>query len=181
MTPIFEQGSGHGIGHNLHSFIDRFERICSSHLEEGRAKSFGFVFYDFTDQVMQMLLHDQGVFAKLDRLSGRELSLFYLHSGNSRSIAEFNRHFFEKLKIDSGVRRPCVVFFRVSDGLVSDVEVTQLDSNDLIHGFSELYEVVDRYIKQAAISSQDAATRRDLVSLGEFISALVAALGPLTY
>jgi len=50
MIPIYEQGSGNGIGHGLDSFLNRFDCICSGHRKEGRAKAFAFIFYDFTDK-----------------------------------------------------------------------------------------------------------------------------------
>jgi len=65
MIPIYEQGSGNGIGHGLSSFFRRFDEICAQHLAEGRAKSFAFIFYDFTDQALRKILKNQGVFAQL--------------------------------------------------------------------------------------------------------------------
>jgi hypothetical protein len=44
MIPIYEQGSGNGIGHGLDSFLNLFDCICSEHRKEGRAKAFAFIF-----------------------------------------------------------------------------------------------------------------------------------------
>src|SRR6266699_5117226 len=76
MIPIYEQDSGKGIGYGLDSFLKRFEHICQEHVEAGRAKAFAFIFYDFNDQGLRTVLKDQGVFAQLDRLSGKNLSIF---------------------------------------------------------------------------------------------------------
>lgn len=146
MIPIYEQGTGHGIDHSLSSFLARFELLCQEHLREGRARAFAFVFYDFCDQELRRVLRDQGVFAQLDRLSATNLSLFYLHAGRRRTIDRFNAEFLERLGVESNVRLPCVVFFRVKEDKIEDVTIAQLESANLIHGFHELYGIIDRYI-----------------------------------
>jgi hypothetical protein len=93
MIPIYEQGTGNGIGHSLDTFIQRFDSICTEHERSGRAKSFAFIFYDFNDSDLRRVLKNEGVFAQLDRLAGALLSIFYLHSGTRRSIGLFNAHF----------------------------------------------------------------------------------------
>lgn len=146
MIPIYEQGQGKGIGHGLDSFLDRFDSICKKHLHDGRAKAFAFIFYDFTDRVTKRILQDQGVFAKLDRLSGSELSLFYLHAGTEHAIERFNNTFLSALGVTETATLPCIVFFRVKNTQIEDVSSVQLENQDLIHGFSELEEVVKGYI-----------------------------------
>jgi hypothetical protein len=144
MIPIYEQGSGCGIGHNLESFRKRFDAICEEHLANGRARRFAFIFYDFTNHDLRKILKDQGAFARLDRLSGSELSIFYLHSGVRKTVEEFNSHFLNTLGISESVTLPCVVFFRLNGKEVEDIAVAQLDNTDLIHGFQELYETIER-------------------------------------
>jgi hypothetical protein len=100
MIPIFEQGRGHGIGHGLESFLERFDEICGEHLEEDRAKSFALILYNFNDWEFRSLLKDQGVFAQVDRLAGRRLSVFYLHGGTQSAVDAFNLHFLKKLEIE---------------------------------------------------------------------------------
>lgn len=148
MIPIYEQGSGNGIGHGLDSFLKRFDGICSEHRKEGRAKAFAFIFYDFTDKAIRHILKNQGVFAKLDRLTGKELSLFYLHAGTRHVIETFNINFLAALGAENRASLPCVVFFRYENDLIRDVEIAQLESADLIHGFKELYEAISSYIQK---------------------------------
>lgn len=146
MFPIFEQGTGKGIGLDLRTFISRFRAVCDEHISDGRAKAFAFIFYDFKDNELKKILKDLGVFARLDRLTGKELSLFYLHSGSQESIALFNDKFLAALGLEEKPTLPAVVFFRLKDGAIADIEVAQLDSADLIHGFSELEAAVTSYI-----------------------------------
>lgn len=161
MTPIYEQGSGNGIGHGLSSFLRRFDEICAEHLSKGRAKSFAFIFYDFTDQAIREILKNQGVFAQLDRLSGKDLSVFYLHAGTKATVEAFNAHFFSTLGIEGRATLPCVVFFRVREGAIEDIEIAQLESTDLVHGFSELYGAIQQYLaaKPAASPESSRAVR----------------------
>jgi hypothetical protein len=170
MIPIYEQGSGKGIGHSLESFQTRFDQICAAHLEDGRAKAFAFIFYDFTDQDMRRILKDEGVFVQLDRLSGRDLSLFYLHAGSKDAIERFNENFMSVLGVDDWATLPCVVFFRVYDSQLSDVQVAQLESPDLIHGFRELYDAVDNYVKEAPRTRPRATASSWITSGAKFIS-----------
>lgn len=157
MIPIYEQGNGNGIGHRLSSFLRRFDEICSEHLAKGRAKSFAFIFYGFTDQAIHEILDNQGVFAQLDRLSGKELSVFYLHAGTKATVEAFNAHFFSVLGIEGQAKLPFVVFFRVHEGAIEDVEIAQLERADLIHGFSELYGALQQYLSAKPASSAESS------------------------
>lgn len=146
MYPIQEQGSGQGIGHSLDTFFDRFDSICEEHLAQKRAKAFAFIFYDFADGSLRRILKDKGVFTRLDRLAGTELSIFYLHQGTADAVESFNSILLTALNLGGKAKPPCVVFFKVNEGGVKDIMVAQLDSTDIIHGFNELYETIGRYV-----------------------------------
>jgi hypothetical protein len=151
MIPIYEQGSGNGIGHGLQSFLRRFDEICAEHLAKGRAKSFAFIFYDFTDQAIRKVLKNQGVFAQLDRLSGKELSVFYLHAGTKAAVEAFNAHFFGALGIEGQATLPCAVFFRVQKGAIEDVEIALI----LFTGCHELYGAIQQYLSASPAASTE--------------------------
>ena len=95
MIPIYEQGAGRGIGHGFDSFERRFEDLCRSKPDH----SFAFIFYDFRDAGLRTILKDQGVFAKLDRLSSDKLDIFYLHSGGNH-VQRFNATFTKAIGIE---------------------------------------------------------------------------------
>ncbi|WP_156481402.1 hypothetical protein [Microbulbifer thermotolerans] len=143
---IFEQGSGKGIGHSADSFLERFHEISVDHIKSGRAKALAFVFYDFHDREFKQILKDHGVFSQLDRLSGNDLSVFYLHSGSDRLLKMFNETLMDALGVNEKAHTPCVVFCRTSSDGFTDISVARLDSADLIHGFHELYGVISAYI-----------------------------------
>ncbi len=140
------KGSGKGIGHGLSSFLQRFNEICTDHLANGRAKSFAFIFYDFTDQAIRQILKNEGVFANLDRLSGKELSVFYLHAVTKAAGKAFNAHFFGALGIEGQATLPCVVFIRVERRFIKDIEIAQFESADLVHGLHELHNAIQQYL-----------------------------------
>jgi hypothetical protein len=146
MVPIFEQGTGRGIGHNVDSFRRRFAAICEEHVNSGRAKAFAFIFYDFTDESLCRLLHDQGVFTQLDRLAGDKLSIFFLHSGTRKIVESFNSEFLSQLGLPGNVALPAIVFFKLEGEEIADISVAQLNSSDLIHGFHEVYQIIQSYI-----------------------------------
>jgi hypothetical protein len=151
MIPIYEQGSGMGIGHSFESFRARFEEICKVH-----GKSFALVLYDFQDRSLRKILKDQGVFAKLDRLTGDRLSLFYLHSDgrepSASTVRQFNEAFTSKLGL-AQVDIPCVVFFRWDGKAFTDINAVTLSNTDLIHGFYELYDVVETYVRKEGVGT----------------------------
>jgi len=151
MNPIYEKGTGEGVGHSLKTFLRRFNDICDDHVNSGRATAFAFIFYDFCDSSLQTILRDQGVFAQLDRLAGKKLTIFYLHTGSKHAVTRFNREFLKKLDIERDVRPPCVVFFKIADETVHDIAAFELDHTDLIHGFKELYDVIRTYVEGAAL------------------------------
>lgn len=170
MNPVYEQGSGRGIGHNLETFRERFDHICSEHLAKGRAGAFAFIFYDFSDDQLSAVLNDRGAFTQLDRLAGTELSVFYLHSGTATVIESFNRHFLTKLGVKELISLPCVVFFRITENKIADVEIAQLEHADLIQGFHELHGAIAEYLrKQSTQTAQKLRRTRWVKTGGAFI------------
>jgi len=134
------------------------------------AKAFAFVFYDFNDQELRTVLKDQGVFAQLDRLSGKNLSIFYLHTGKKEAAAKFNRVLLSALEVREKADLPCVVFCRLAEGQLRDIAVAQLDHADLIHGFHELYGVIDRYIASQADKTDGLRSVKWLKSGARFVA-----------
>ncbi len=171
MIPIYEQGSGNGIGYVLSSFLLRFDEICAEHLAKGHAKAFAFIFYNFNDRAIRKILKNQGVFAELDRLSGEQLSVFYLHVGTKASTEAFNSHFFSALGVEGQATLPCLVFFRVKKGAIEDVEIAQLESADLVHGFHELYGAIKKYLSTSnAAPAEPSRAIRWLKGSAKFLS-----------
>jgi hypothetical protein len=148
MIPIFEQGQGNGIGHSFLTFLSRFIEICEEHLENSRAKSFAFILYNFRDDSTKKVLRNQGGFARLDRLSGRDLSVFYIHSDNKKIINAFNDIFLGAFEIEKKSRLPFVLFFNVTDREVTNVKIVELEQSNILFAFEELYSIIENYIER---------------------------------
>lgn len=148
MTPIYEQGKGNGIGHSFDTFLRRFIEICEEHLENARAKSFAFILYDFNDDVTKNVLRNQGGFARLDRISGRDLSIFYIHSDNKELIKSFNSIFLSAFQIKEKSELPFVLFFNVKDREVLEVEIVELEQSNILFAFEELYKIIENHIQR---------------------------------
>lgn len=142
MIPVFEQGKGEGIGHSYHHFLN----ICNDHIENDRAKSFAFILYDFYDDHIRTILKKQGVFAELDRLSGNELSIFYLNSEEQDLIESFNTIFLGAFEVDNKCKKPFVLFFKIYGNEVEDVLIVELEQSDLTFAFKELYDIIQKYL-----------------------------------
>ena len=157
MFPVYERGHANGIGYGLKDLSERFSAICKEHHVKGRSHAFAFIFYDFEDSALRRILGDQEVFTKLDRLSGIQLSIFYLHATTKVGIKRFNREFLSVLGIPEQSSFPCIVFFRVAGENVIDIEIAQLDSADEMHGFQELYSIFEKYISPTRIDNYSKA------------------------
>ena len=145
MIPIYEQCKGNGIGHSFNSFNQRFDAICTEHLASSRP-GLRLHLLRLQGRWTTPILKDQGVFAQLDRLSGTDLRIFYLHTGSRPAIKKFNERFLAALGVTDQAQLPCVVFFKVINNQIEDIEIAQLDSANLIHGFHELYSAVEHYL-----------------------------------
>jgi hypothetical protein len=161
VIPIYEQGGGRGIGYGLNSFLERFDAICHEHIANRRAKAFALIFYDFGNSAIKRILKDHGVFASLDRLSGSELSIFYLHSAGKQAANNFNSEMLLKLGLPETTKLPCVVFFKFANGGFTEIAAAELDSSDLIHAFPALSAIIASYLakEKSPLTSAHVALR----------------------
>lgn len=181
--------SGQNDGYVIDTFAERFGDILREHERDGRVKAFAFIFYDFEHEDLRRVLSDRGVFTRLDRLSGKEVSIFHLHAGGGSpdDVNKFNRNVAELLGIR--LRTPSVVFFKLEAQAVGQVEVHELTSPTLILGFHELHDLVTRYLtgNREANEPQAGTWRRRFRGAAKFASSEAArdliklALDPRTY
>lgn len=179
MYAIFEQGKGKGVGLSLNGFIERFEQICKDHIAHDRAKAFAFIFYDFTDNAAREILKNQGVFAKLDRLSSNKLTIFYLHSAGKNPTEKFNDHFLKLLGFDDKTSLPCVVFFEVDKDALKNIKLAYLENFDLINGLSSISNVFEAYIENTVEPQIKRWKFIKSTAIAVAISAVKIALGKL--
>ena len=172
MIPIFEQGDSQGIGHSFDTFIKRFGDICKKHIETKRAHAFAFIFYDFKDENLKNVLKSKGGFARLDRLSGKKLSVFYMHSDNRDLNNHFNETFKYVFEIEENVSLPFVLFVKF-DGEINEIEglkIFELEQDDPMFAFNELYETIETYVAQLEDNSIDIKPQKNKLTqlLGKY-------------
>lgn len=149
MIPIYEQMEGHGHGHSFETFLKRFREICFEHIKNKRAKAFAILFYDFQNDNFKKLLKQNNVFTELDRLSGKDLSVFYLHSSSKEEkIDEFNTIFQEVFDVKEKLELPFVLFLKFDPAIneITDLRAVVLEKHDIILSFNELYKTLGDYI-----------------------------------
>jgi len=152
MIPIYEQGKGEGIGYGFDDFLRRFVDICEEHKRDQRARAFAFILYDFENAAIRKVLKLQGGFARLDRLSGHDLSIFYLHGAERGIFRAFNEIFMGAFDLSQTNQLPLVLFFNLRDGEVENVEVYPLRQDNLAFAFEELFQIVENYVKKLKVT-----------------------------
>ncbi|MEZ2297254.1 hypothetical protein [Variovorax sp. RCC_210] len=146
MSPIVEPKSHGPAGHSIGSFEMEVARVCKEHLETGRAKAFAFVFANFTDGVTLDIISDHACNRELHRLSGSDLTIFFLWSPKDRySADEFNEVMMGKLGLPADQHLPCIVFFRLEGDKAVCIEPVSLVS-DWLRGYKVLHEAVERFL-----------------------------------
>jgi hypothetical protein len=165
MVPIFEQGNGQGIGYSYPDFLKRLIEICESHLSDDRAKGFALILYDFHDTVIRGILKSQGGFAKLDRLSGQNLSIFYLHSNASQRIEDFNKILLGAFDVSPEHTSPLIIFFKMKFQEPTSVQVVQLYQDNKMFAFQELYDAVATKVSELQMENASQANRKRAPSL----------------
>jgi hypothetical protein len=150
MYPIYEQGKGQGIGHSYDSFFARFQKICQSYISAKKAHAFAIIIYDFQNTSILNILKSQGGFAKLDRLSGSNLTVFYIDSKKPKIIDAFNEIFRKAFEIDEKITSPFVIFVKFDGEIeeVKDFKISLLEQQNYLFAFDELYATIKEYIEE---------------------------------
>lgn len=126
MNPIFTISNTNNLnGYSYDEFTSQFEKICEDHINTGRAKKFAFIVYDFHSETQQVL-KDIGAFVELDRLSGKNITIFYLDGQLNNKVNKQNKLYknlnqtFLSLTGESIEKIPFIVFFDFIDGEIEN-------------------------------------------------------------
>lgn len=163
---IFENGSIHEL--NADDFSHGIIELCEKHREQNRALAFAFLIYDFCSPQLIKVLEDIDYWNALNSISGRWLSIYYIHSDakkfaeNLTAASGIERrgmypittkepfsHVVPMLKrylsLNDDVNLPSILFFQVEGGLISDYFLIELSEEGMEKSFIEL----QAYIKAA--------------------------------
>lgn len=136
MFPIYQLA---GKGYSQDDFLKRLHEIVEDHRAQG-ATSVAFIFYDFNSP-LRAILRDRDAFTTLDRLTGKELSVFFLDSGGRDQGQRFQEIMQARLGVD--LPPPCIVFARLTSCGLKEVEGARILHADCINGLHEIVEILE--------------------------------------
>jgi hypothetical protein len=148
MFTIVERENRHIKGMGFDEFVKRFDAISQQLVEQNRAKAFAFIFYDFNNASIKDVVAPDGGFLELDRLSAKDVTVFYFHTNSSQKLRTFNEIVINSLGLREDLTLPCIVFFKVKNNEVDEIKVVELIENDYLSAFRELYSVIKSYINE---------------------------------
>lgn len=139
MNPIFTTSNDKGLnGYWYDEFVKQFDKICEEQLADKRAKKFAFIIFDFHSPT-HSALKNQGVFTDLDRLSGKDITIFYLDGQLNEQRNRQNNLFQNLNSIVTGLANqsiesiPFILFFDFIDGDVENFKCYPIrDSENFI-------------------------------------------------
>jgi len=136
MNPIFTTSNDRGLnGYWYDEFVEQFDNICKEHLATKRAKKFAFIIYDFHSPT-HSVLQNQGVFTDLDRLSGKDITIFYLDGQLNEQRNTQSRLFRNLNQIVTGLANhkirsiPFILFFDFIDGDIKNFQCYSIRDNE---------------------------------------------------
>jgi len=160
MVPLKLLANGHIHELSNAAFGKSIIDLCRKHKENRRALAFAFIVYDFDSPQMFKILNDMNYWNALNTISGRYLSIYYIHSNEStfagdlaavsdreqrglyplesrelRTILPMLKRY---LELDEEVKNPSILFFQVEDTMISDYFLIQLLEEKVEEGFLEL-------------------------------------------
>jgi len=143
-------------------------QLCERHKEEERALAFAFLIYDFVNPQIIKVLDDIEYWKALDSISGKLLSIYYIHSRENifgedlkaasgiekrgmyagtaegryeRVVPMLKRY----LELESNVHLPSILFFQTEGSMITDYFIVELKEEKIEESFIELKS----YIKAA--------------------------------
>ncbi|MBM4171868.1 MAG: hypothetical protein FJ214_08380 [Ignavibacteria bacterium] len=170
MVPIIlKRENSSDIRLSIEEFRNDFLTVCQTHHSERRALVFAFLLYDFDNPNISQILRNPDYWTALDYLSGKYLSIFYIHTKNEKLFneKEFSPVFYDMLPvigrespfkesktilekyfgIDSSLKLPSILFFQVKENYVSNYLFVELKSNTLEPLFNELMDTVKEVVE----------------------------------
>lgn len=139
--------------------------VSQKHKDDKRAFAFALIVCDFNNPHIYKILNDTGYYNALDYVSGKTITVFYVNSDylshQSQKAKESNSVLMEfgiqkvngpanlspKFLAESLINieylpSPSILFFNISNYVISDFTIAQLRENEIEKGFNELIKVI---------------------------------------
>jgi hypothetical protein len=166
---IFQDGHVHEL--NTKEFSQGIIELCDKHRNETRAIAFAFLLYDFRNPQIIKVLEDRDYWNALNAISGKYLSIYYIHSKERNFAADLEASngverrgmhpisggvtmgnivpmLKRYLALETNVKLPSILFFQVEGKLISDYFLIELFEETIEKSFIELKD----YILEAVAS-----------------------------
>lgn len=88
------------------------------------------------------------------------MSIFFLHSDDRYFIERYNELFLHTFEIDPDRKLPFVLFFKLEEDDVTELEVVELEHHQLMHAFQELYTIIENKIDQTQRNTKPIPTNK---------------------
>jgi len=172
-----------------------FIKLCSSHIELGRARGFAFLFDCPKTRILRKAKVSTSLraFDEIYRASGSLVTTFYVKGfAESEGITDYQDQLlklFDAIELEPQIRPPFILFFRLSEskGEFIDIEILKLDSDsrdqcclllDIIRGiemYSQKLSGENQTLGRFKIDSHSLAVNSAAAISVEFLSEVLAA------
>jgi len=156
MIPIYLHGPLGDRGYLFKQFSQHLQQICEEHHAHNRAAAFVFILHDLTNPALMKALDDPSYWAALDEISGNVLSVFSVHEAlvqrlhrprdesvrSIRDVTEKGQEFAESYFGLPDTRMPALLFFQVSNNLISDFALIELEADTPDKAFNEIRAIL---------------------------------------
>ena len=166
---IFEGGLIHELSTDI--FSKGIIALCETHRKQNRALAFAFLIYDFENPQIFKILEDVNYWNALNTISGKYLSVYYIHSrentfGEDLSVHNGHEHRWlypiddrmqlstvmpmlkNYLALDEDVKLPAILFFQVEGKLISDYFLIELFEDKMEESFLELKDYLSSAVNR---------------------------------
>lgn len=146
-----------GYIHSYANFDEQFRQLVEERNQKGRA--FGFLFDDSRLTLKKSgLTEDARAIRDLNDVLGEDITIFFLRDSTVRirdpearrqyleRINAFNRRLIATLGVpEQTIRLPCLILFRVQDGICSHVRAFSLDACSQLYLVSDMLDGISSY------------------------------------
>tara|TARA_B110000008_G_C16883406_1_gene529863 strand:+ start:620 stop:1156 length:537 start_codon:yes stop_codon:yes gene_type:complete len=124
-----KDGCHKGLG-TIEFFAD-FYSLCRDHTKSGNKKKFAFIVCRKEDRAIMEMFQNPSTLLKFERLTGKDLLVFHLYTGNQETHRLYNRFIRRTLNLERNRDSSSVVFFEFDNNEVTNIEQLFLTDNTL--------------------------------------------------
>ena len=168
--------------------LDKILSICKIHQDENRAMAFAFILFDFDNPQISEVLSKFKYWKALDKISGRFLSVFHLHTKEelfAEDLKRFDGMAFKelyntgistndlaKLKFfidpSEDIKLPSILFFQTNGRSVLDYFMVELKEETIEKSFLEIRDYIKAAVDSLSrVSEENRENRQPIFSLIE--------------